>query len=368
MSTNKLRWGILGTAEIARKNWVAIRHSGNSTLVAVASREAQRSRRFIEECQSEAPFEVAPKPFGRYEDVLESDEVDAVYIPLPTGLRKEWVLRAAEAGKHVLCEKPCATSTADLREMLAACRHHRVQFMDGVMFTHSRRLERLREVLEDGKSVGEVRRVASAFSFHAPPEFFTSNIRAHSGLEPHGCLGDLGWYCIRLSLWVMNWQMPRQVTGRILSELGRRDSPAPVPAEFSGELLFEGGVSAGFYCSFLAEHQQWAIISGTRGYVRMPDFVLPFHGHELSFEVLNATYHIKGCDFSMEAKPRRCAVAEYSHAHASAPESSLFRNFANQALSGRLNGTWPEMALKTQTVMGACLDSASANSRPVEPG
>ena len=69
---------------------------------------------------------------------------------LPTGLRKEWVLRAAAAGKHVLCEKPCALSLADLREMTGACQKNRVQFMDGVMFMHNPRLRRLREILDDG--------------------------------------------------------------------------------------------------------------------------------------------------------------------------------------------------------------------------
>jgi predicted dehydrogenase len=72
--------------------------------------------------------------------------VDAVYIPLPTGLRKEWVLRAAAAGKHVLCEKPCGLSLAEVREMTDACRENRVQFMDGVMFMHNPRMRRLREL------------------------------------------------------------------------------------------------------------------------------------------------------------------------------------------------------------------------------
>jgi len=89
-------------------------------------------------------MEVLPQAFGLYDDLLAKDTVEAVYIPLPTGVGKEWVLRAAAAGKHVVCEKPCAPSVADLREMVAACRLHRVQFMDGVMFTHSRRLEKLR--------------------------------------------------------------------------------------------------------------------------------------------------------------------------------------------------------------------------------
>src|ERR1044071_2954397 len=110
MGEEKLRWGILSTAQIGRKNWKAIRHSGNGRIVAVASRSLENSRRFIAQCQADAPFEPAPRALGSYEELLAAADVDAVYIPLPTGLRKEWVIRAAEAGKHVLCEKPCAVS------------------------------------------------------------------------------------------------------------------------------------------------------------------------------------------------------------------------------------------------------------------
>src|SRR5207247_2439321 len=120
---------------------------------------------------------------------------------------------------------------ANLREMLAVCRKNRVQFMDGVMFTHSQRLAAIRQVLDDSNSIGQIKRLASGFSFGAPPEFFTRNIRAHSSLEPHGCLGDLGWYCIRFALWTMQSRLPRGVTGRILSQSGRADSPAQVPTE-----------------------------------------------------------------------------------------------------------------------------------------
>src|SRR4051812_24006554 len=112
----KLRWGILSTAQIARKNWSAIHHSGNGTVVAVASRDVARSRNFIAECQAHAPMQATPRALGSYEELLAAKDVDAVYIPLPTGLRKEWVLRAAAAGKHIVCEKPCAVSAADLEE------------------------------------------------------------------------------------------------------------------------------------------------------------------------------------------------------------------------------------------------------------
>jgi len=365
LNTHKVRWGILGTAQIARKNWQAIGLSGNATIVAVAGRDAERTRRFVTECQAQAPMETAPEVFTGYEKLLASDAVEAVYIPLPTGLRKEWVLRAAAAGKHIVCEKPCAVSVADLEEMLSACRRHGVQFMDGVMFMHSRRLEVMREALDDGRSVGQLRHLACTFSFCAPPEFFPNNIRTHSGLEPHGCAGDLGWYCIRLALWAMKWQLPRQVIGRVLADFRREPSLAPIPTEFAATLLFEGGVSASCYCSFLAENAQWANFSGARGALQVNDFVLPFAGHEVGFEVRKAEFHAQGCNFEMKPSALRFVVLEHSHSHPTAQESSLFHNFSNQIRAGALNSLWPEMALKTQAVMAACLESARQEGRPV---
>src|ERR1019366_6865417 len=139
-------------------------------------------RQFIEDCQRETPFELSPVALGSYEELIVSKNVDAVYIPLPTGLRKDWVLRAATAGKHVLCEKPCGLSLADVLEMTDACKKNRVQFMDGVMFMHNPRLQQIREVLDDGKSVGQIKRIMSVFTFATAEEFFGANIRVHSEL------------------------------------------------------------------------------------------------------------------------------------------------------------------------------------------
>jgi predicted dehydrogenase len=363
MSDTPLRWGILSTAEIARKNWLAIWNTGNSVVTAVASRKLERSRQFIRECQARAPFAQEPVAFGSYEELVASPQVEALYIPLPTGLRKEWVLRAAAAGKHVVCEKPCAGNLEELEAMVEACRRHQVQFMDGVMFMHSQRLDALRAVLDDGQSVGALKRMMMGFSFCASPEFFTSNIRAQSTLEPFGCLGDLGWYCIRLALWVMQWRAPRRVTGRLLSEARHAESGAPVPTEFSGELIFDGGVSAGFYCSFVTADQQWAHFSGAKGTVHVADFVLPFFGNEVSFEVGNSFFAVTGCDFNMEARRRSVVTREYSNSHPSSQETNLFRNFAAQARSGKRRDEWPMQALLTQQVMEQCLAAAR---KPVE--
>ena len=110
MGVRGLGWGILGTADIARKNWLAILNSGNR-VAAVGSRDLKRARRFIDNCQSHAPMPESPRALGSYEELLRCPEVQAVYIPLPTGTRKEWVLRAAAAGKHIVCEKPCGAGT-----------------------------------------------------------------------------------------------------------------------------------------------------------------------------------------------------------------------------------------------------------------
>lgn len=356
----KLRWGILGAANIARKNWQAIYNSGNGVVTSVASRDLSRAQQFIADCQIDAPMAAPARAVDHYDAILRDPDIDAVYIPLPTGVRKEWVIRAAEAGKHVLCEKPCANSASDLQAMIDACQRHKVQFMDGVMFMHSQRLPKLRAAIDH--DIGQLKRITSAFSFVGSEEFFANNIRTSTALEPFGCLGDLGWYCIRLALWVLNAQMPQSVTGRILRSAG--DKPEGVATEFSGELFFAGGISSTFYCSFLTETEQWAHISGNKGLIRLSDFVLPYFGNEVRFELSRPVFAVRGCDFHMEPHARDIVIAEYSNSHATSQETNLFRNFGDIALSGKLDPHWPDIALKTQRVMEACLKSARAGSAP----
>ena len=344
----KIRFGFLSTANIGRKNWKSILDSGNSVVTAVASRDVERSRNFIDELQAEAPFETAPEALGSYEELIKSPNVDAVYIPLPTGLRKEWVLRAAEAGKHVLCEKPCGVNAAEVREMISACEKSKVQFLDGVMFMHSPRMEQLRQVLDDGKSIGLVKRITSNFSFRMDENVYDKNIRINSLLEPAGCLGDLGWYNIRFTLWAMNWKMPQHVHGRILNGLRASKDLAPVPVDFSAELIFDQQTSASFFCSFLAEYQNWVQVSGQKGMLLVPDFVHGTGDHDQVFELNRKEVRVKCCNCS----------GRHSDSREFAQHSNMMRNFANQIWSGKLNKDWPMWALKTQEVVDACLESA----------
>jgi predicted dehydrogenase len=346
MNPSPVRWGILGAADIVRKNWRAIHASGNGTVTGLGSRDLDRAARFITERQTECEYPTTPRAFGSYEEIIESPEVDAVYIPLPTGIRKAWVLKAAAAGKHVIAEKPCAATVADLREMLEACEQNHVQFMDGVMFMHHPRLARIRAALAGPASIGSLRRITSAFSFLAQSRFRAQNVRAQYALEPAGCVGDLGWYCIRMTLWFLNWELPRFVVGRMLAEETGVGSPAPVPAEFTGEMFFGGGVTAGFHCSFFADQQQWAVASGARGCLRIPDFVVPRKGNPVEFELAD-----EAC-----VPPTSPELPQ---------EVLMFQHFGERVRSGAQDSQWPEISLKTQQVMDACLESARQGSRAI---
>ncbi len=339
-SEKPLRWGILSTARIGRRNWASLRESGAGTLVAVASRDLEKARSFIAEMQETAPWDDAPTAFGSYEELLARSDIDAVYIPLPTALRKEWVIKAAQAGKHVLSEKPCAVSATDLREMMECCEKHGVLFMDGVVFMHDLRFAKMRGILDDGKTLGELKRITSAFTYRAEEGFVKNDIRGASGLEPAGCLGDLGWYCIRASLWAMNWQMPVKVSGRVLERVEN------VIMEFSAEIDFPGGVTAAFYCSFRSPDQEWLHLCGSEGNLRVPDFVSPVKENDCDWEI------------NYDRLPRSAASGIGNVAR-------MFARFADEVAAGVPDQDWAEIALKTQIVQDACLRSSSLGT-PVE--
>jgi predicted dehydrogenase len=366
MSAGTCRWGILGTAGIARKNWKAIRISGNAMVTAVASRNEASAKKFIDECSAQVPMESTPAPLGSYEALLARKDVDAVYIPLPTALRREWVIKAAEAGKHVLGEKPAALNATEVTEMLEACERNQVQYMDGVMFMHSQRLPMIRKILDDQSQLGQLRRMASQFSFAGDEAFQTANIRTSSDLEPYGCLGDLGWYCTRFFLWVLKGQMPTEVRARTLTQLQGKASPAPVPGEFTAELVFPGGVTASFYCSFLTENQQWMHVSGSGGYLKLNDFVLPFHGSEVEAFVGKDVFTVDNCVFNMENHLQRHAVREYASGADNAQEVRMIREFSNLVTSGKVDAQWPTWTLKTQQVLDACFQSAAQDGQVVK--
>ncbi len=359
------RWAILSTAEIAKKNWRAIAASGNSTLVAVASRSIRTAEEFVAKCQRQYPHTTVPVAMEGYDAILKRPDVDAVYIPLPTGLRGEWIRKAIEAGKHVLAEKPAGLDANEVRSLIDLATARGVQYMDGVMFMHSSRMQMLREVLDDGTSVGKLKRIATHFTFKGDDEFAKSNIRSMSSYEPYGCVGDLAWYNVRLILWAKRYELPKLVTGRTLASLKGDGSPASVPGEFSGELVYDDGFSASFYCSFLTENQQWAHMSGDRGHLYIRDFVLPHYGCESSFDVGHTIFAADGCDHHMQEHLQRHVAIEYSEGRRGAQEVEMIRTFAKLAISGKPNPSWGEITWGTQRVLDALIESAAHASKPI---
>jgi predicted dehydrogenase len=354
------RWGFFGTSAIARKVWKAVRVSGNGRVAAVASRNVDRAQAYINQCSAEVPQTHPPVAVGSYEALLQRDDIDAVYIPLPTGMRKQWVIAAAAAGKHVLCEKPAAIDVADLRQMIDACDVAGVQFMDGVMFDHGARVQSLATAINDDAVIGPVRRIQTHFSFPGDQSFQESNIRTDAALEPHGALGDLGWYCIRFTLRMTDLVMPTHVCGRTLTALRGKNSDADVPGEFAGEMKFTGGLSAPFYCSFLSANQQTATISGGTGYVTVDDFVLPFYSSESSWTRHDHILSIDNCRWNFARHSERKSIREYASGESDSQEVVMVRRLGQIALSGKLDPFYPALTTKTQTILDACRQSDAA--------
>ena len=230
---------------------------------------------------------------------------------------------------------------------------------DGVMFMHSQRLPLIRQLIDSGE-VGQLRRMTSQFSFQGGPEFERGNIRTDSRLEPHGCLGDLGWYCIRMFHCLRAGYMPCEVRGRMLYSLKGDHSPEMVPGEFAGTLVYPDGVTAEFYCSFRTSHQQWLYVSGSTGYLRVDDFVLPYRGAELAVSAGHDPFMIDSKCFAW--KSAAAPVHEYDAAR-TAQEVRMIQASHLRRCPVR-NPQWMDWADNTQLIMDACLESPGS-VRPV---
>ncbi|HKX17242.1 MAG TPA: Gfo/Idh/MocA family oxidoreductase [bacterium] len=187
-----IRWGVLGVANIAVRTVIpAIQSARGAELVAIASRTPDRA--------GEAAERLGVRAHGSYEALLADPEIDAVYIPLPNALHREWTVRSAAAGKHVLCEKPLALTALEAREMIAACRAHGVQLMEAFMYRFHPRTLQVAELAASG-TIGDLRLVRAAFTFAVREP--GTNIRFRSDLGG-GSLYDVGCYCINASRMVL---------------------------------------------------------------------------------------------------------------------------------------------------------------------
>ena len=177
------RWGVVSTARIAREQVIpAILTAENGLLTAVASRDLARARQLAEQTG-------APHAFGSYEEMLASDTIDGVYIPLPTSQHVEWAIKAADAGKHVLVEKPLSLDAADIAKVIAARDRNKVLVSEAFMVTYHPQWLKARELIRDG-AIGTLRHVQGAFTYYnVDPD----NMRNRPELGG-GALPDIGVY------------------------------------------------------------------------------------------------------------------------------------------------------------------------------
>ena len=318
-----VRIGIMGTARIARTVVPQMTASEHADVVAVASRSFDKARKFADEFGLQTAY-------GSYENLLTDDSVDAVYIPLPPSMHCEWTIRAAAAGKHVLCEKPLAINAPQAQHMIEAAFRHQIVLLDAVMWYHTAQAEVMRSIVLSGQ-LGEVRQITSAFTF--PGNALAEDNLRFSATLGGGSLLDIGWYCIGMSLWMLR-RMPERVFG---TAQWRND----VDVRMNGILWFPHDQLATFESGFDAVRRRWMEVAGTNAALVCDDFTRPWNADRPRFWIHNSD---GTSDQNIVAHPpmERCLVDAFCQ---------LIR-------SGNVNHDWLALSLQTQQVCDALLKSA----------
>ncbi|MCP3030965.1 Gfo/Idh/MocA family oxidoreductase [Halobacillus sp. A1] len=253
-----MKWGIMSTANIAKKTLIpAIQRTEGAEVAAIASQSGKEE-------EAADQFNI-PKAYNTYEALLEDSGVEAVYIPLPNHLHKEWTIKAARAGKHVLCEKPAALTRKDAEKMIECCAANDVHFLEAFMYQFHPQHNKVKQLIEEGR-VGEVSLIRASFSFHFDRS--NDNIR----LDPDkggGSLWDVGCYGVHSALNIMNEEvLNTTILGKIDPELGIDTSAAAT-------LLLGNGVLVQIDCGFDAAARNEYQVIGTKGIITVHDAYRP---------------------------------------------------------------------------------------------
>ena len=246
----RVRWGILSTARINEKILAGARQAASAEVVAVAGRDRARTEEY-------ARANGIPRAHAGYDALLADPAVEAVYISLPNGLHVEWSIRALEAGKHVLCEKPLGRRAADVEAAFDVAERNGRVLAEAFMYRHHPQTAALVDAVTGG-AVGELLLVRSVYAYNLlrmQGDDWT-DVRLDAGLDG-GALQDLGCYCVSAARLLAG--EPERVYG--FQRLGRTG----VDIVFAGSLDFPGGVVAQFECSFAAEARAELEVIGTEG-------------------------------------------------------------------------------------------------------
>ncbi len=249
-----IKWGVLGTANIA--DWGVIPGmllADNCELYAIAGRRQEKVDKYV----AKFGFE---KGYVGYENLLNDPEVQAVYVPLPNDLHKEWVIKALKAKKNVLCEKPIAMNLSEAKEMYAVARENGVILMEAFAYLHSPYVKSLKEIVESG-AIGDVQFIETAFYTQG----YENDIRLNKE-NGGGMVYDLGCYCTSLILSLVNSEVDMVKAVAEMTDKGVDYSTAAI-------LRFDNGVRAAFNCGMtLMEGGRYdrLYVKGTKGTIVSP--------------------------------------------------------------------------------------------------
>ena len=290
--TEPVRWGLLSTARINNAILEGAAPSERAEVVAVASRDRRRADEY-------ARAHGIERPHGSYEALLEDDDVEVVYVSLPNSLHVEWSLRALEAGKHVLCEKPLGRRVEHVERAFDAAERAGRLLMEAFMYRHHPQTKRTEDLVRDG-AIGKLRQLRSLFSFTLTDD---TNVRLLPELDG-GALMDLGCYCINMERLLAG--EPELVFGR------QRLGATGVDVGFVAVLQFAGGVFGEFHCGFDLPDGTGLEAIGTQGTlvvrdpVRCRDPHVELNGERIEIEDVNR-YFLEVENFSAavrgEAEP-----------------------------------------------------------------
>ena len=262
MTYDPVKWGIISTADINRLVIPPAQASPKVELVGVASRTQERADEYA------AKWGI-PRTYGTYDELLADPEIEALYISLPNHLHVEWSIRAAEAGKHVLCEKPMDSSPEKVAAAFDAADRAGTLLSEAFMWRHSPQTRRVRELLDEG-AIGELRLVRATFSYGLYDE---DNIRLRADVDG-GALMDVGCYCISGS---------RLIAGEPEAVFGRQwIGPSGTDWVFTGSLRFPGDVLGLFDCGTAMPNRDELEAIGSEGSLFLDD---PWHAREPVIEI-----------------------------------------------------------------------------------
>ncbi|MEZ6143340.1 MAG: Gfo/Idh/MocA family oxidoreductase [Zavarzinella sp.] len=321
-----VKLGILGVARINHRLKPAFDQCEQIQLQAIASRSMERAKAASKELG-------IAKPYGSYEDLLADPEIEAVYIPLPNALHGDWVKRAADHGKHILCEKPLCPTAAEALEVVEYCRTKNVKLMDGFMWPHHPRTKKMRAMIDQG-SIGQVLRTVTSFTFMME-ELKTSEIRLQPEMAGGG-LGDVGCYCIYGIRWAMQAEP--------VSVWARANWFNDVDVDMCGVLTFADGRTAQFDCGFARPLRMNMEIVGSTGVISLPDMWIPTDD---------------AADFNIIRNPGGFEFTSENHPNPGADQMvNMLTEFATAIRENREPTPSPMEAVKSLRVMDALLHSA----------